>query len=433
MERFPGQHDDYRYNRLTLWFKDKRLENAFRAAHTKKTLIQVRTALVIAASMYSLFAVLDVLMLPNDTSHALVVRFGFAVPAFVIGFFLSFSTVVRKKLQVMVATIIFVAGLGIVFITLIYDETMSDLYLAGTLLPLFWAFLFSGLRIVAATIVTASLVAAYEVMILFFSNYSTSAFISYNFYLFSCTLIGMLGGYNIERHYRLDYINNRIINSKRRENEKLLLNILPQAIADELKRKPGTIANRFDKITILFADIVDFTLMSSRRSAVEIVEILNEVFSLFDNITERYGLEKIKTIGDSYMVAGGLKHTNHDAVVDVAEFALCIQDELQKYNERTQSNIKLRIGIHTGPAVAGVIGVKKFIYDIWGDSVNIASRMESTGLPGEIQVSDATYQLLKNSFIFRDRGMIAIKGKGDMRAYILLGKPVETHSIAASA
>ncbi|AFY39844.1 adenylate/guanylate cyclase with integral membrane sensor [[Leptolyngbya] sp. PCC 7376] len=213
--------------------------------------------------------------------------------------------------------------------------------------------------------------------------------------------------------------------------EALLLNILPEAIATQLKEKPGTIAEQYDQATILFADIVDFTPLASRLSAQALLDILNQVFSQFDELADQYGLEKIKTIGDAYMVAGGLPIPDPNHVAAIADMALAMIDIAQnmsplqvQLDENTQLNhlLRIRIGINTGEVIAGVIGTKKFIYDLWGDSVNVASRMESSGEPNLIQVTESTYELLKDDYIFEQRGMISVKGKGAMTTYWLLGK-----------
>jgi PAS domain S-box-containing protein len=206
------------------------------------------------------------------------------------------------------------------------------------------------------------------------------------------------------------------------KTERLLLNILPVSIANQLKDTPATIAEDYDAVTILFADIVGFTQLSSEISATELVKLLNYIFSAFDQLTERYELEKIKTIGDAYMAAGGLPIIRLDHAEAIADMALDMQQVITELNRQANSRLDIRIGIHSGPVVAGVIGLKKFVYDLWGDTVNTASRMESHGLAGKIQVSQQSYELLKSRFILTRRGSMAIKGKGTMTTYLLLGR-----------
>ncbi len=206
------------------------------------------------------------------------------------------------------------------------------------------------------------------------------------------------------------------------QTEKLLLNILPSSIAQRLKQEQGIIADSFEEVSVMFADIVGFTELSSRKSPTELVEMLNIIFSKFDQLAERHGLEKIKTIGDAYMVVAGLPTPRSDHADAIAQMALDIQSEIKQFSTSTGEPFSLRIGIHSGPVVAGVIGIKKFIYDLWGDTVNIASRMESQGITNAIQVTTTTYNLLRQKYQFQKRGVIPIKGKGKMTTYLLVGK-----------
>jgi len=207
---------------------------------------------------------------------------------------------------------------------------------------------------------------------------------------------------------------------ERAKSERLLLNVLPKAIAARLRDTHVTIADGFDEVTVLFADIVDFTTMSAGAAPAEIVGLLNELFSRFDQLADHHGLEKIKTIGDAYMVAGGIPVARDDHAEAVAEMALDMVAEID--GRRDGRRLQLRIGIDTGPVVAGVIGLRKFIYDLWGDTVNTASRMESHGLPGGIQVTDRTFQRLCDRYRFEERGTVQVKGKGEMRTWLLVGR-----------
>lgn len=212
------------------------------------------------------------------------------------------------------------------------------------------------------------------------------------------------------------------LREQQEQTERLLLNILPETIANRLKIQPGNIAEDYANVSVMFADIVGFTQISARLGAIQLVKLLNQIFSAFDRLCDRYGLEKIKTIGDAYMVVGGLPNRSSNHASAIANMALDMQKAIAIFNTENQQNFNIRIGIHSGPVVAGVIGIKKFTYDLWGDTVNIASRMESHGVVGKIQVSEYTYNLLHNQFIFEKRGEIEIKGKGTMTTYLLQGK-----------
>ncbi|MCU0542300.1 MAG: response regulator [Oscillatoriaceae cyanobacterium Prado104] len=204
------------------------------------------------------------------------------------------------------------------------------------------------------------------------------------------------------------------------QTEALLLNILPKPIAERLKQEQSTIADSFAQVSVLFADIVGFTELSARKSPRELVKQLNVIFSHFDQLAEKHGVEKIKTIGDAYMVVGGLPTPRNDHAEAIAKMALGMQEKIAKLSAETGERLAIRIGINSGPVVAGVIGVSKFTYDLWGDTVNVAARMEATGFAGNIQVTDATYKLLKDKYLLEKRGTIPVKGKGDMVTYWLV-------------
>ena len=209
------------------------------------------------------------------------------------------------------------------------------------------------------------------------------------------------------------------IQTERGRSETLLLNVLPPSIAERLKGGEGVIADSFDQVSVLFSDVVGFTKLSAEISAAELVDMLNQVFSAFDNLTDRHGLEKIKTIGDAYMVVGGLPDPRPDHAEAVAEMAKDMYRELDRLNRENGTSLNIRIGINSGPVVAGVIGTKKFIYNLWGDTVNTAARMESHGVEGRIHMTELTQELLQDKYQFEDRGIIDVKGKGDMHTFLL--------------
>ena len=204
--------------------------------------------------------------------------------------------------------------------------------------------------------------------------------------------------------------------------EDLLLNILPRSIADKLKADTATIADQIEAASILFADVVDFTPLSERLQPAEVVGMLDRLFTYFDLLAERHGLEKIKTFGDCYMVAAGVPTPRLDHARAMALMALDMREAMRSKDGVGQLGLELRIGINSGPVVAGVIGRKRFLYDLWGDAVNMASRMESQGTRGQIQVTRETYELLKDEFELEPRGTVAIKGKGDVETWYLVGR-----------
>ncbi|GAB4533257.1 MAG: hypothetical protein Tsb0020_49210 [Haliangiales bacterium] len=224
----------------------------------------------------------------------------------------------------------------------------------------------------------------------------------------------------LEERVRELHEQHQLLAQSQQRSASLLRNILPDAVASRLLADGGIIADRFTDVTVLFADIVGFTPLAAACSPIELVEILNDIVSEFDLLVERHGLEKIKTIGDAYMAAAGLPVPCENHAEVAAAMALDMLDVIEAWRAEHQVPLGLRIGMHSGPVVAGVIGTKKFSYDVWGDTVNVASRMESSGVPGRIQVTDETRRLLAPRFALEERGLIEVKGKGQIATWFLL-------------
>ncbi len=214
----------------------------------------------------------------------------------------------------------------------------------------------------------------------------------------------------------------QLLEIEKEKSERLLLNILPHPVAERLKRGESTIADRFAEATVLFADLCDFTALANQTDPGDLVTLLNELFSRFDRLVDQQGLEKIKTIGDSYLLVGGLPLPRSDHAEAVAEMALKMLEEVEALNRDSGIHLRVRIGLNTGPVVAGVIGRKKFTYDLWGAAVNLASRMQSSGLPGHIHVPASFQQRLCERFVFKERGTVQCKGLGEIHTYFLMAK-----------
>lgn len=236
----------------------------------------------------------------------------------------------------------------------------------------------------------------------------------------AATAIAILIELIIYRQIEDVFISKKIAEIEREKSEKLLRNVLPDVIASRLRSDPHMIAEGFPEATILFADLVGFTEMSSRISPERLVDLLNDIFGRFDDLAIRHGVEKIKTVGDAYMVACGLPGQNANHLAATADFALAILATLEQVNSERCVDLKLRIGINSGYVVAGIIGHNKFSYDVWGDNVNLASRMESSGLPGRIQVTEGVAMRLRDRYNFEERGSIQVKGKGAQRTFFLV-------------
>jgi class 3 adenylate cyclase len=285
-------------------------------------------------------------------------------------------------------------------------------------------------------------------VLIFLSNYSRTQKLLFSFLVLAFSLHIMLHGYYLsEVHFGAsvtfgnavlahvwmlamvtlvaysynEMVENADLRYEEEQNlsQSLLRNVLPESIIERLKKEPGIIVNRYDDVTILFADIVGFTRLSQRVEPERLVEILNEFFVQMDNLAEKYGLEKIKTIGDAYMVVGGLPLVTERHTEAVADMALELLEVVNNFKPVGSTKLAVRIGMNCGPVVAGVIGKSKFSYDLWGDAVNTAARMESYGEAGKIQVTEAVYSKLRHKYLLEKRGELEIKGKGIMQTYFL--------------
>ncbi len=239
------------------------------------------------------------------------------------------------------------------------------------------------------------------------------------FFVFGAGALATVAAWLSSHLRQREFLARRDLRIANEQTDALLRNMLPEPIAKRLKEEEGFIADRHPAVTVLFADIAGFTGMSASLPPDVLVSFLNDLFSELDALTTRYGLEKIKTIGDAYMVVGGLPEPRPDHAEAVADMALAMRDELGALSTPDGKRLVFRIGIHTGPVVAGVIGTKKLSYDLWGDTVNTASRMESHAEPGTIQVTEPTWEILKRRYRLTPRGEIQVKGKGKLQAFVL--------------
>ena len=321
----------------------------------------------------------------------------------------------------------FVLIVNAIFVV-VYVTQLSETALLGGLLPSGLAVIF-GLQIVLGALVALSLRVATWWFVAFLASIVFSVAIpAWIDPLYVSTTVAGDAAFNLAATSALAFAVMAYFVRQRdrfqKQSDDLLHNILPDEIASRLKSTNTMIADSFESASVLFADVVDFTPMSARMSPLELVGLLNDLFTTFDGFVDALGMEKIKTVGDAYMVASGVPGARSDHADAIAELALRIRDHVAA-NRVDGHEIRLRIGINSGPVVAGIIGTHKFAYDLWGDAVNIASRMESGGVAGSIQVSSATYLLIRDKFVCEPRGVVSVKGKGDMGTYFLLSRRVE--------
>jgi class 3 adenylate cyclase len=395
-----------------------KLEQLFHEDYYQKSIKTCQVALALALALYAGFGVLDAWSAPLSKHTIWFIRYAVICPLTGATLIWTFFRSFKKRMQLILSLLVFAAGLGIILMIALShkEEAGRATYYAGLMLVSMWAYTFVRLRFVNATIVNWLMVAGYEIVVIFWQNGLATplgrvTFTSNNFFFITTNIIGMFASYFLEVYHRRDFLQRRIIEIEQDKIQGLLFNILPKEIAAILKTHRRVIADRFDNVSILFADVVDFTPMSARMTPEESVNVLNEVFSDFDVLVEKYGLEKIKTIGDCYMVAAGIPTPRPDHAHAIVRLALEMRDYVsqRKFQGRTLS---FRVGINSGAVVAGVIGRKKFAYDLWGDTVNTASRMESHGKGGKIQISYPTYELIKDDFACESGGTITVKGKG---------------------
>ncbi len=413
----------------SLRFKDGWLERRFQDEYFDTNLQYIRIATFLGAITWALFGPLVPLVVKDEgLVRDAVIRYGLGVPIGLASFALTYLPNYRRIWQLAISTAILCSGLvWVIHRALVEDDARPDWGYAGNMLILIFAYILSRLQFRYAALVGVALIVMHNVGAFLFTNETTTDVIFGDFFLLITAFIGTVGAYVLERSTRLLFLRERELDRERGRSEGLLRNILPEQIADRLKQRDpatehGHIARAYDEVTVVFADLVEFTKQSGTTDPPEIVAVLDEVFTRFDEIAERCGLEKIKTIGDAYMAVAGVPEPREDDVEVAAQMALAIRDAIAQVRWPSGDPMRVRIGMATGPAVAGVIGQRKFAYDLWGDTVNTAARLESNGVPGEIQVSESVYRELGDRYVFSDVHVVNLKGKGPTAARFLLGK-----------
>jgi class 3 adenylate cyclase len=303
---------------------------------------------------------------------------------------------------------------------MVLDDGLNRL-LSGVMLVLMFNFGFGRLLLIPSLISGSIICVGYNVAAVFM-NMPRINLIANNWILLSGLLSGGVITYFVERLSRSQFLIGKDLELERQRTEALVKNLLPVRIADRLKAGEKIIAESHGEATVLFADLVGFSSLTKRLSPGHLVEILNDIFSLLDDLTERHGVEKIKTIGDAYMVVAGAGVTRTNTAAAVADFALDMISQIKSYAEKHDLPLALRVGISTGSVISGVIGTKKLSFDLWGDTVNLASRMETNSEGGQIQVSETTFWRLHTNYDFSERRRIAVRGLGEVETYFLLSR-----------
>jgi class 3 adenylate cyclase len=396
-------------------------EADFKDDYFEKTANATRRAAIGGLIMYVAFGALDYWLLPESYQEAWALRFGLGTPFYALMIAASFLARPRRFLQFYVSAAMFLCGFTIVLMIALSNpgEVGHEVYFAGVILVHIGGYVFLNLRFPYAAVANLAILISYEVAFLTVgdglgSHEGRLQFLSSNFFLVGANILGIWSCYRLDYFARRDY-------ALRQQSERLLLNILPEEIATRLKSEPGTVAGYYPEASILFADVVGFTPSTAAMEPEDLIDLLNEVFSFFDDLVEKHGVEKIKTVGDAYMAAAGVPLYRPDHAQALARMALEITDYVATHTFRGK-RLGFRIGINSGPVVAGVIGRMKFSYDLWGDTVNMASRMESHGEENCIQIAAATYELIKDEFVCEPRGAITLKGIGEVETWLLIGE-----------
>lgn len=417
-------------------FTDSSIERGFVQEFNRSGLVIARAAMAIALVVWVGFLLFDLALESPQKQQALTFRFSLVmIFSFLLG--LHFVPSVARIYQPLILFVVGILQGGIIYVVTLYDfEIIAkafDVTLGMTNHDAQYVFVVVWLLVVfLSTSILRLLTHACTIagmMTLGFAGLSmylfgpSALFLSVSIpFLIAAVLVVFIGSVDIQNYARENMRARRLLEKSRMETESLLLNVLPRPIADRLKSGERTLADGFSEVSVLFADITDFTALSERLSPGELIQLLSGVFSEFDKITSQRGVEKIKTIGDAYMAAAGVPVPRKDHCRAIAESALEMNACMEKFVSLNAKGLRLRVGIHTGPAIAGVIGQHKFAYDVWGDTVNVASRMESHGLAERIHATEEIYEKLKDDYVFEPRGETDIKGKGRLRTWWLIGR-----------
>jgi class 3 adenylate cyclase len=409
-------------HRFRLRFRDPDLDREFRRQYDTAAVPQAVMVGVVGLLVVASFGLLDALVVEDGLSAVYVIRFGIICP--IVLFFTLVVVLARERawrlVQVGSCTALALAAFGLFVMPLVADVP-TDFARTGMLLTVLFLCAFAPVRFAWAMWTTIVIFVGYQVSAAAQGIHLDIAVYN-SFYIVAFIVTGGFASYTLERLRRREFLRERALEQERGRSDALLHNILPEEIATRLRTEPGAIAEAADDVSVLFADIVGFTPFAEALPPDEVVQLLDGLFTVFDDLCGQHGVEKIKTIGDAYMAVAGVPRPDPDHAASVAELALDMQAAAVLFAEHWPGPLALRIGISSGAVVAGVIGHRKFAYDLWGDTVNTASRMESHGTPGRIHVSGTTYALLRDRYTFGEPQITEVKGKGAVETYLLRGR-----------
>ena len=411
--------------RLRLRFGDPGLESAFRADQFTHNLGNIRFAFLAGIALWISWGVLlrPYMLALSDQRLDTLIRFGVFIPMLVMGFALTFTRFIARSWEWVAAGIAMATILVWIFYVSQVLTLPAEYGYVGVILITSFTYTLLRLRFVLVVVLTVVGIGAYLPYALTARYIAPVSVALATLYLVSFGVLGLLAAYRMERFTRQLFLRERQLDEERLRSDGLLLNILPQAIVEQLKASAGgRIVQGFDQVSVVFADAVGSTEQAARCSPQEFADTLDALFRRFDQIADRHSLEKIKTIGDAYMAVAGAPVPVEDHAERAVAMALDVLAEAGEIRWPSGDPIQVRGGVASGPAVAGVIGVRKFAYDLWGDTVNLASRLEEFGEPGHILVSEATAERLGDRFDFAPAQILDVKGKGPTPVRVLLGR-----------
>ena len=406
---------------------DAETEARFQLHYAERSIPFIRVSLPIAITLYLFFLFWDYAIDASQLGMTIGVRLAFSVLLLAI-FGLTFVDGFERWAQRILCAIVIVGAAGVLLVLHLLPEGFTY-GLGGVLLVIMFACGFIRLLFRQALVACVAILATANGFLLVHGSAPFDYF-NANFFLVSASIIGLSYTALLEWMDRRAFHFEEALREEKRATDRVLRNFIPDRIADRLRGGEKNIAEAVGEGTVLFADLVGFTSLTQRLAPGHLVEILSDIFNTLDNIAERKGIEKVKTIGDNYMVVGGVQNPSPKSAEAVAEFALEALDAITEYAENKELPLQFRIGMATGSLVSGVIGTKVPIFDLWGETVNLASRLESEGAPGTIQVSESTYWRLHQSFEFEERGLVRFKGDIEVMAYQLNGRKPALPSVA---